>query len=270
MGGSNYIAWVLATSFGWMLYKAIRGQRWERVLACSLLPLWIAAIVATGSRGGLLCLAVSGMVCLLLTRQVKAVALTSALAAALYFLAPAAYLERISTITADPDEMDTSALSRYQNMQIGFEIIRDHPLFGTGLDTFPTAKLQYVRADYVGAPQTIAHNTFIQMASEAGLPVLLFFLGINAWIAWRLVRRSRDSLDAQSLSHLDWVRVGVLCAVAASLVEMVKGDIAHMDYLWWLYGIAACACGLSGRTSQPAVGRFLPSGTDPLVSPGRA
>ena len=240
-GGANYIAWVLATTLPFLMYKMAKARGWQRWAAAGLIPLWLASIIATGSRGGLLCVVAASLVFLLLMRQAKVILAGAALALTFFLVAPGEYWERMNTITTNPEEMDTSALGRYQNALAGLSIIQDYPLFGTGLQTFPMAKMNYVGQDYVGHRELVAHNTYIQMGSELGLPFLLIFLLMNAWIVWHLMRRSRSLVKEDHGDYVAWVRAGILSALAATAVQMVKGDMAHIDYFWWLYGVAlAC------------------------------
>lgn len=252
-GGSNYIAWVLASTLPFLLYKAAYGKGREKPLAICLIVPWLVAIIATGSRGGLLCLVAGVAVLLALIRRFRLVLVGGVLLVAFLWLAPKEYTERVATLTLDPAKMDPAALARYQNMQAGFKIIKDYPLFGTGLGTFPTVKLGYITPDYVGQEYHVVHNTFIQMGCELGLPVLAFFLGINVYVAWHLVRRAGAKQKVDRSSHLEWIRAGVLGALASSAVVMIKGDVAHMDYLWWLYAVAFACQRLRAPAPAPAL-----------------
>ena len=236
-GGSNYIAWVLAATIGFLYYKAIFGKGWQRITAITMIPMWVVGIMATGSRGGLLCLLAASAVFLITMRKFMLLFATGAAVMIFLAMAPQAYMQRMETITLDPQKMDTSAFSRYQNFQIGKAIIKDYPIFGTGLDTFPQVKRSYLPPDYIGSIIHVAHNTYIQMGSELGLPFLGTFLVVTLLAAMRLTRRLPDR-TRPAQQYLDWVRVGTLSALAATYVQMVKGDVAHMDFFWWLHGLA--------------------------------
>lgn len=237
-GGANYIAWLLAAMIPFLYYKAMRGQGWQRWTALGLIPLFLAAQMATGSRGGLLALAAATGTFLLLMRKGSYMVLAAGGVLLFIVLAPGFYMERMSTITTDPKKMDDSALSRYQNMVIGKQIMRDYPLFGTGLETFPAAKMRYLPSDYAGGSYHVAHNTYVQMGAEAGLPLLAVYLGITMLVTWRLLFRRTLPCNREDADHLEWIRVGTLSALAATLVQAVKGDMAHMDFFWWVYGMA--------------------------------
>ena len=250
-GKANYLAWILAAFTPFVLYKVIRGKSWQRITAIVLTPLFLAAIVSAGSRGGLLCLVGSCGMFMLLLRRFKLIVLIGLVAGFLFLISPQEYKERISTITLDPEKMDNSALARYQNIQAGIKIAKDYPLFGTGLSTFPKAKMAYITEDYRAKPVHIAHNTYIQMASEVGIPFLLVFLGFSAWIVWKLFPVTKGNFSKEDLDHIEWLRVGVLSALAASWVQMVKSDIAHYDVLWWLYSIAIVVHRIREKGASP-------------------
>ena len=237
-GGANFIAWVLASTFPFVLYKALYGKGREKLLAAALIAPWLAGIIATGSRGGLLCLCAGGATFLVLVRRLRLLLAGGAVALLFLWLAPDQYTARIRTITLDPAKMDASSLARYQNFHAGIGIVRNYPLFGTGLGTFSTVKRGYVGKGYVGREYHVAHNTYVQMATEVGLPLLLTFVGMNVLLLWRLAPATKQGLGDDDRAHLEWVRIGVLSAMAATAVQMVKGDIAHLDFFWWLYAIA--------------------------------
>lgn len=236
-GGANYIAWSLVVVLPFLYYKALVGKGWLRAAALVAIPFFLISVIATGSRGGLLCLVASTAVFLLMMRRFTVILACLVGAVMFYSLAPASYLERMGTITTDPTKMDDSSLSRYQNYRIGLAIMADYPMFGTGLQTFPVIKHRYKPADYRGGDKQVAHNTFIQMGSELGVPFLGVFLLLNALAVWRLLRRARTG-DAKQDDDLNFVRVGTLAALVATWAQMVKGDMAQTDLMWWIYGIA--------------------------------
>jgi O-antigen ligase len=250
-GGANYIAWVLASTLPLLLYRASSGKAWQRWVAATAVPFWVASIVATGSRGGLIAVGVSTAVSLLMLRKFRVLAVAGAVAILLIAATPSRYWERISTITLDPQAMDVSSLARYQNVFIAFQIIEDYPLFGTGLDTFPRVKQRYLPDGYVGG-DLVAHNTFLQMGSELGLPFLGLFLVFNAWVVIRLLRMPRSTVGGVG-EDLQWVRIGMIGGIAATCIQMLKGDMARNDYFWWQYA-AALAVLEAGRKWQSSRG----------------
>ena len=249
-GGANYTAWVLACTLPLLVYKMTAGRSWERWASLALIPIWLAAIIATGSRGGFLCTAVSLGVTLLMLRKGTPVVVITAAALFLVPLVPDQYWARINTITLDADEMDTSALARYQNWSVATQIVRDYPIFGTGLDTFPRVKQRYTGPDYVGG-NLVTHNTYLQMASELGVPFLVMFFVFNAWLLWRLLQLRPAALQTGD-GDLAWLRAWLLAALVATALQMAKGDMAGLDYFWWQYAVGLAVLRACGR-AQPSM-----------------
>ncbi|HUU22760.1 MAG TPA: O-antigen ligase family protein, partial [Phycisphaerae bacterium] len=237
-GGSNYIAWVLATTTPLLVFKIVRGAGWQRLAAAAMLPLWLASILATGSRGGMLCAAAGLFVLLMTMRQTRLLVTLVVIVALFLQFAPSQRMQRAQTITLDPEKMDYSMLVRYQNAQMGLRMMADRPLFGTGLGTFPKAKLGYLPRDYVGGKEHVAHNTLIQMGTEVGVVFLAAFLLLSLYVVLRLRSPTPDTFGEKDANHMEWVRTGMLAALGVTAVQALKGDMARLDYFWWLYGIS--------------------------------
>ena len=237
-GGANYISWVLASTAALLVYKVAHGQKWVRIAATALLPLWVVGILATGSRGGVVSLAAGLLAMLLVMRRFRLVLVLGCLGLLFLRLAPAGRMERLESISLDTKKMDESMRIRVQHIQAGVKIIADHPFFGTGLDSFPRTKEKYLPTDYTADRAIVAHNTLIQMGSEVGLVFLAAF-GVFGLYSFRcLLRRPDEAFKGADLERMTWVRVGLAGALAATAVQMLKGDMAKIDLFWWLFGLA--------------------------------
>lgn len=249
-GGSNYIAWILASTLPMLAYFVINGKRWWKISSIALIPLSIVAILVTGSRGGLLCLLAGLTVFLIVVRRFRALALLCVLGGLFFLFAPEQRMTRARTITLDPKKMDGSLLTRYQHIQIGMEIISDHPVLGTGLTTFPQAKSKHLPYNYQGKPEHVAHNTFIQMGAEGGLVLLGVFALLNIKVLLGLTRNRRGRFRKEDGFWMEWVRVGLIAALGATSVQMLKMDLMQVDYMWWLYGLGLAYIGLCRKTLE--------------------
>jgi O-antigen ligase len=98
-------------------------------------------------------------------------------------------------------------------------IIRDFPVFGTGIGTYERAMLLYQTTgrDVMYAN---AHNDYLQIAAEGGLIVVIPALAAIGLVAF-IVRRRLTSGDDAPLTY--WTRVGAVAGLAGiaaqSLVE---------------------------------------------------
>lgn len=122
--------------------------------------------------------------------------------------------------------------------RVGQEIALDHPLLGTGPDTyaleFPTyrdALLPKNRAT-VFLPYRVEspHNVYLAIATGSGLPALAVYLGFVVSVIWRIRPRDNDAL----------LYFGITTAVVAHLVSdlFMTADVTGTWLFWLLLGTA--------------------------------
>lgn len=268
-GGSNYIAWMLSTGMGLLLFQLFRGKGRLRPAAAGAVLLWVIAILATGSRGGMLCLGGSVATFMAVMRRFSLMVGTAALGMLFFVFAPQARLERVQTVTLDPKKMDESMLARYQNMQAGLKMMSEYPLFGIGLDSFPKVKHRYLAFHYAGKDTHVAHNTYVQMGAEVGLLFLAVFLLMSLRVIVRTLPLPPAALGPQGVHYMEWVRAGLLSAVTATAIQMAKGDMAKVDYFWWLFALAMSYDQLRRPAAEPALVDMRKPKSRPYAPPWR-
>jgi O-antigen ligase len=110
---------------------------------------------------------------------------------------------------------------RVEMMQVGVRMVRDQPLFGVGLGRFSTASRAHITEDlptlhlYYQSGEN-AHNNYVQIGAELGIPALAIFLWLVAAV-WM-----RPSGDAPSPAF-PAERTAVAAGVAAFLVSALAG-----------------------------------------------
>jgi O-antigen ligase len=126
---------------------------------------------------------------------------------------PSSALERLATITdtldsdviaasASKDEAYGSTAERKDLMYDAIRITFENPLFGAGPGEFGDYRNRFFkRADGRGKRIIPSHNTYLQIASEIGLPGLLLYCLFLVAI-WKSLQRSRKY--NQPGSHPDW------------------------------------------------------------------
>jgi O-antigen ligase len=193
--------------------------------ACCLLLL--GGMTKTESRSGLVVLALSLLIGIwhyraqlthIRPRHLGFVMLGAAIVIPLAIYAmPAGYLARIqslSILSAGSKAQDESLGRRASYIVVGSQMIREHPVLGSGPGTFP---LHYATTGYakafsanrkIGDLYRRAHNTYLEIFSELGVPAGLFFVGmlglglynlIRARAAWML---RADGHRADMMTHL--------------------------------------------------------------------
>lgn len=219
-----------------------------RVLAIGYLPVGLAGVVLTASRGGFLAALVALGGCgFLLARRHKrallAVALSvAAMAGSFWFLVPRETMARIGTI---PEQIQHGDLNHRLNIwQAGWQACHHAPFFGTGAGTFVDAARL--------APADTAHNTALAVAVEGGVIALILAAAIVAVCARSVLATTGAVRIAMGTALLVWV--------VTSLVATVEESRAT----WMLLGLIALAGRLS--TDQPkALERCFPDRTGAMA-----
>ncbi|CAB4614119.1 unannotated protein [freshwater metagenome] len=121
----------------------------------------------------------------------------------------------------------------------GFEMFKDHPWFGVGLDRYGAYFTEYRDATQVlrRGPRVFsnaAHNVYIQLASTGGIFVLLAYLAVIAFILWRGVVGIRNTSGVKQIVVTTFFAAW-LTYVAQSIISIDNIGIAIWG--WTLGGI---------------------------------
>lgn len=186
-GDENSFAMLFVTGIPFVYYLGwdLR-HKWQRYLLWTIIPLGCHAVFLTGSRGGLVGLAV--VVLLLLTlanRKILTVPLLLAFVIFYHWQAGDVMKQRSGSIAHYDGE--SAAETRIVAWQGGLRMIMAHPISGVGLGSFVTAL-----PDFIESKPMVAHNTLIQFAAESGIggglaylvTVGIFFLNTRKIRVW--------------------------------------------------------------------------------------
>lgn len=141
---------------------------------------WLAFLVFAGSlillfltrsRGALLAFAGGLIIMLLIKRKFLWLALLFVAAVGFVSLLP-----RSMIIHLDAEFKEQSLVERYYLWQRAADVIRAKPILGTGINTYAVAHQKYDRTQNWRVRNYYAHNGYLQMAAEIGLPGLILFL----------------------------------------------------------------------------------------------
>jgi putative inorganic carbon (HCO3(-)) transporter len=127
---------------------------------------------------------------------------------------PGALQQRFSEFAADLTTLDVrnvevtdanfAVVERAAHWQAALGMITDHPWTGVGIGNYAAAYDQYALPRWPD-PLGHAHNYYLNIAAEAGLPGLaayLLFVGAGLWLAFRAVRVSRGVQQGIALGAL--------------------------------------------------------------------
>jgi O-antigen ligase len=207
------------------LLGASERSRLGRLLALSYLPLGLAGVLLTASRGGFLAALVALTGCAVLLyriypRSVLAGVLALPLLLGGVWLAiPHSALERLATI---PEQLHSGGLNeRWSLWSAGWEAFERAPFFGSGAGSFVTAAGT--------ASGDTAHNTALALAVSGGLCALLLAVAI-ALLCLRAALRCQGSL-----------RVALTVALLVLLVSSLVSTVEESRPAWLLIALTALA-----------------------------
>jgi O-antigen ligase len=234
---------ILALSLSAFLL-ASRYPRWIRWLALLSTGLMALLVIITQSRGGFLGLAIAFVLMLVRSRsRVRLMKVGGLAIVCIMLAAPDAVWERFSRMkflfnTETISEADGSAEQRYIVLQVASAIASEHPLFGVGLGGYGDAHAEYAeeRQELQGVRGIRdAHNMYMSLAAETGVPGLLIFCGMLGATLFRAMRteqrlRARFQLEAEQLRVL---RFGLV----AYLIAAIFGSFHRASFLYLYVGV---------------------------------
>lgn len=206
---------------------------WVRRGAVASVVVLSTLILMTQSRGGFLALALLALlVWQTQRRKLRALVGVVVVGAAAATLAPAGVWDRVSALTREGTEADSSSRQRWEIWQVAREIGARNPVFGVGVGAYSRAHQHYtaMHPEYaLAAGSRDAHSTYISLLAETGWPGLAIFLlmvGIPLKQAWSARRR---------LAHAP-AEAAAVTAVAVALVGfLAAGIFATYPHLAFLY-----------------------------------
>lgn len=112
---------------------------------------------------------------------------------------------------------ERNLLSRIEAWRDGWDVVRDFPYFGTGLNTYSDAMLFYQQRN-PGYHLAQAHNDYLQLLAEGGA-----LIAIPALIAIALLTRAilSNLRNARPESRGYWIRTGAAVGLLAIAVQEV-------------------------------------------------
>jgi O-antigen ligase len=178
-----YMEPAVAIAAGFVLYA---DDRRDRNVALVWLAFVLASMIATLSRAGMLTLAVLVLVAVITMRstRLKLAILGSGLVAAIaVFQIP--FVSKRLYRQFDPSYPYNTFEGRLQIWSDTLKMLRDRPIFGSGLRAYETVMQAYVAPGH--KPELYPHNLFLAMWVELGLLGLIAFvvlLGLLLWRGW--------------------------------------------------------------------------------------
>lgn len=263
----NYEALSLVLTVPLATWLAIYEDRdsWKWVgRICS--PILAFAVFVSQSRGGLLALFVMAALAWANSRRKTRLAFAFfATAAFMFAISPGQMLQRIQQIQFQGQAesgAEASTRERVELARAGIRMMEAHPVLGVGLDQFKLVEYHYnpVLDDF-----KVAHNTYVQLGAEGGIPTLALYLAILG-MTLAMCRSSQKfpgvprDIEALALSFQIGL-IGIIVAEAFLTATYIKGVWVLISLAPSLYAISLQAAAMSrssvvavhARTANPVV-----------------
>lgn len=218
------------------------------LLAFALVGVMCAALLASRSRMGVLAGGVAAGVAFLLLSRVRAEMLerrarpwplAAALAAGLALALWAGGQTLFGRFALLPGELGATDAGRWSFWRGTVELISRAPLSGWGLGTFALA-FPPQQTSHFHLSVSHAHNDYLQVAAETGLPAAALLFGAVFFLA---ARCARASLARERNFQERALAAGVAAAIAAMLFD------ALADFNFYVPANALIFCALLGMGS---------------------
>ena len=262
---ANDFATLIATAMPLGLYFVLADRRLPvRVLAAAGLVVLAVGDIRSGSRGGFLALMAVAAFVLLRFTTIPARSRAAGLAiilAVVFFSASDRYWSQMQTVLNPHEDYNaTSETGRLKIWERGLTYMARNPVLGVGAMNFQVAEGTISpmarRQEYgVGVRWGAAHNTFVQIGAELGIPGLILFVGLIASVFVSLRRVARDAARVASQRNVARLAQSLMAALVGFVVGGFFLSLAYADFL---YCLVALAVALEKTTRVAAAPARLP------------
>jgi O-antigen ligase len=216
----------------WMLFATV-----EVVIFAGLLEFWryfpeerrwLAPVLVVHAAAILFSLTRTLWLCCLLLLALELVWRRSrwiwalpALPCLLFLIAPGAVRQRIAD-SSQPEYYSNA--ERLQMLQVGWRMIRQHPLTGVGPGRVEELYPRYLRAgETLPAYHGHLHNNVVQIAAQSGIPAATAAVLFAIFLAWELWKRQRAASAPGEAFLCRAALLGLAGFTAAGMLDYTYG-----------------------------------------------
>jgi O-antigen ligase len=241
VGDPNYftvnVLLFVPTTFLLALEPRPRWQRWYCALCfvVTLFAVWVCA-----SRGGFLGIVFSSLWLIVRSkRRARNLTLVAIAFVAVTVFSPVSPIARFRNPTRGDEQ---SANTHVALMRGGVRMMFAHPVLGVGLDNFRWNIPEFVTSEEArGMDQLrrIAHNSYVEIGAEAGLPGLLLFVGMlfASLLSLEQVAKRSKRLGGTTLAK---VALGLQAGILGSSISIFFVSGEYQKMLWLATFLTMC------------------------------
>jgi O-antigen ligase len=253
-GTANELASLLVTALilALGLALALRRAPVMRALCVGAAGICLIGLFLTLSRAGLVALAAALVAAVLIGGRrrlgVAVIALAIGLAALGYFSFAASEQarERVTTIG--------SGTGRTDIWTVAWRMVDAEPVTGVGIGNFQTASVHYLlqpgailRDEFIVDRPQVAHNAYLHVLAELGLPGLVLFLGLVGAGLLAALRAAREFALRRDPFLETCSRALAIALVALLVADFFASDQLNKE-LWLLLGLGPALLAIARRS----------------------
>ncbi len=235
-----------------MYFVQQKRPTWQRFFSIGILATALIGIMIASSRGGFLGLVTAAMVYIWqYPKRMRNLAVVVILGTAFVLVSPASPVDRLLRPSTSDIESQEIRLALWQG---GLEMVREHPLGGVGLGTFKDRLLKYAPPGF--DIQYLAHNTYLEMGAESGIPALLAFAGLFVFTWINLAQTRRAAKKSGSL-FVYQLAGSIQAGMAGFAVAVFFISAQFLKLFWFMLFISACLPAiLRSAAAESSMGEF--------------
>jgi O-antigen ligase len=234
----------------------LRGSGPARLAAAAIIPFCLLGILFSLSRGGLVALGVALLAAVAFSGRWRPAAIALLVSVGVgafvyvgYVASPAAR-ERVTRVEGGTGREDI--------WKVGWRMVEANPGKGVGAGNFDVASIHYllepgtiVRDDFIVDTPKVAHNMYLEVLAELGIPGLVMFLGIIGFSLVAILRATR-AFRAAGDQRLELLSRALFVALLALLASDFFLSEEYSKQLWLLLALGPALRALSLHPPRPA------------------
>lgn len=248
----NAFAAMLLIGFFVALALWLDAERLERFALGVAVVVIALTLFLTGSKGGLLCWFVTLFPFVALAGKPKFATSAALIGVCVVMIAGAVMFQksvggaagsRVGNVAAETEQSAGFRTNLWKGIPA---IVQRNPL-GVGLGAYRF----HSATSGLTTETKYAHQTYLQLATEASCAAPLMFVAVLGYWGWQLLRL-RKTIDPRAVS----LQAGVLCGVLAiALHSLIDSDLYYFGVLWSVFLLLGVGLLLAGDAVAP---EFLP------------
>ncbi len=209
-----------------------KGMRRDSLYALLLAAAGFVLLYLTRCRGPVLALVVSFFALALYKRWFKAIGIGF-----LLFLAILAITPRGMIIHLDAESKEQSIIERLELAKRAFDVIKARPWLGTGINTYNVAHEKYDTTQNWRVRGYYAHNGYLQLAAEIGIPGIFFFILFLILFFKRGLREAKAARGSPEELEQLGILTGLLAFLLYAMADTNLQSPQSLMSFWFMAGV---------------------------------